>query len=341
MSENPYTENKPNKENSDINFEIKDNINIVTETKKQSNKATAIIAVSILFVVIIASVIFLLAKKDDNVGKTEDESSTAASQIIDYEEIESAFNSESFTNEEGQSVSADEYKDYVQNIVSEATTKFDNHAEATTHSIVENTTAASQDKNEEQTKLSYNKEKCESIIKTFLDRSCYLEGSLNDKNGTTPVAVAFDGDNFEMLTNLDGTEVSIVKVDGKVYLKRTALKQYAQLTEAVLQSFNLSVDMLAFDFGDNNYDSMKDKLTNITPATIDGKDGVCFRYDKQGDFFKFYFVDDQLIQLDVGNETTIRAQFIISYFSSAIPGDMLSFKGFKESGFVSLFADFM
>lgn len=336
MNENSDIKNNQNKEKNDISFEVKETVDIVPAEKKNNNNTPIIIIIAIVLIAIISSAIFFFVKKDDNKSSQEDEITTSSSASIDYESLENAFNSESFTNEEGQSVSSEEYKDYVQNIVSEATTILNSTVSAP-HSIVEKTTSA----NEEKTELAYNKEKCEILIKAFLDRSCYLEGALNDSNGTTPVAVAFDGDNFEMMTSLEGTEISVVKIDGKIYFKRTALKQYAQLTDAVMQSFGLSVDMLAFDFGDNNYDSMKNQLTSITPVTIDGKEGVCFRYDKNDGYFKFYFVNDELVQLDIGNETEMISQFIISHFSSAVPGDMLSFKGYKEAGFMSLFADYM
>ena len=343
MNQNPDMENKQNESDNDIRFEIKENVNIVPAKKNQNNKTTVIIVVAILLIAIVSSAVFFLVKKDDNKDNTEAETSSSQSASINYEALEDAFNSESYTNEEGQSVSVEEYKDYVQNIVNEATTTFNSNTPTTPHSIIENTTAANvnAEAEDEPTTLSYNKDKCEVIIRSFLDRSCYLEGSITDNNGTSPVAVAFDGDNFEMMTNIEGTEISVVKIDGKLYFKRTALKQYAQLTEAVMQSFGLTIDMLAFDFGDNNYDNIKNKLNSITPVTIDGKDGVCFKYDKDEGFFKFYFIDNELVQIDISNGTEIVSQFIISHFSSAIPGDMLSFKGYKEAGFVSLFADYM
>ncbi|MBQ8210059.1 MAG: hypothetical protein IJZ35_05710 [Clostridia bacterium] len=326
-----------NEEKNDIRFEVKETVNIVpAETKNKNNKTTVIVVIAVILVAIVCGLVFFFVQKDSD--GTADTETTTSSDSIDYEALEDAFNAESFTNEEGQSISSEEYKDYIQNIASEATTLLnENTANANPHSIVEKTTVANENSNENQTEPGYDKAACEALIKSYLDRSCYLEGSLDNE----PIAVAFDGDNFEMLTSLEGMEVSLVKLDGKLYFKRTALMQYAQLTDAVMQTFGLSIDMLNFDFGDKTYEDMKNHLTSVKPVIIDGKDGVCFRYDKNGGFFNFYFADDELVQVDIGEGTEITSQFVISYFTASIPGDMLSLKGYKETGFMTMFADYM
>ncbi len=337
MEDNFNINNENSEEKSTIRFDVKETVDIVsTENTDKKSKPAIIIVIAVILVAVVCGLVFYFAGSKD--ATSSEEETTTDLYSIDYNALESAFNEENFTNEEGASISAEEYKEYVQNIVSEATTALnDSLLSANPHTIVEKTTVPG----EETTKSAYDMASCEALVKAFLDRSCYLEGSLTDAGGSTPVAVAFDGNNFEMLTNLDGTEVAIIKIDGKLYFKRAALKQYAQLTDAVMQTFGLSVDMLTFDFSDKNYDSMKDSLTSITDVTIDEKDGVCFRYDKNGGFFNFYFIDNQLVQLDVGESSQVNSQFIISYFTASVPGDMLSLKGYKETGFMTLFADFM
>lgn len=326
-------------EKPDIRFEVKETVDVVpAETKPENKKNIIFIIIAIILVAVVCGVVlFFVTDKDDDENPTE--TTTVSDDTIDYDALEDAFNSEGFTNEEGQSISAEEYKDYIQNIVSEATTVLSENNE-NPHTIVEVTINANAN-GEAQTEKTYDKDACEAIVKAFLDRSCYLEGSFYDDAGATPLAAAFDGDNFEMLTNIEGTELSVVRIDNKIYFKRTALKKYAQLTDAVMQMVGLSADIFSFDFGDKTYNEMKDHLTSITSVTIDGKDGVCFRYDKNGGFFNFYFINNELVQLDVGNDTQINTQFIISHFSSSVPGDMLSFKGYEEAGFMSLFADYM
>ena len=326
-------------EQTGIRFSVKETVDIISTegvSTNKSNKPAIFILIAVVIIAIVCGLVLFFVNNEENGTETE---TTTEPFSINYEDLENAFNSESFTNEEGQSISAEEYKDYIQSIIDEASTVLnENTGSANPHSIVENTTNKNTASEDNQPVLNYDKNVCESYVKAFLDRSCYLEGALVDAG---PVAAAFDGDNFEMLTSLDGTEVAIIRIDGNIYFKRTALKQYAQITDAVMQMFGLSANMFSFDFGDKDYNEMKDHLTGITPVIIDGEDGVCFRYDKNNGFFKFYFVNNKLVQLDVGQDKQIISCFIITHFSSSVPGDMLSLKGYTETGFVSLFADYM
>ncbi len=328
-----------NEKQTGIRFSVKETVDIVSTenvSSNKSNKTAIIILIAVVIIAIICGLILFFVNDEENNSETE---TTTEPFSINYEDLENAFNSESFTNKEGQSISAEEYKDYIQSIIDEASTVLnENTGSANPHSIVENTTNKNTSSEDKQPVLNYDKNICESYVKAFLDRSCYLEGALVDAG---PVAAAFDGDNFEMLTSLDGTEISIIRMDGNIYFKRTALKQYAQITDAVMQMFGLSANMFSFDFGDKDYNEMKDHLTSIIPVIIDGEDGVCFRYDKNNGFFKFYFVNNKLVQLDVGEDKQIISSFIITHFSASVPGDMLSLKGYTETGFISLFADYM
>lgn len=328
-----------NEEKTGIRFETQETVDIISTesvSTNKSNKPAIFILIAVIIIAIACGLILFFVNNKENDTETE---TTTEPFSINYEDLENAFNSESFTNEEGASISAEEYKDYIQGIIDEASTVLnENTGSANPHSIVENTTNKNTSSDDKKPVLNYDKNICEGYVKAFLDRSCYLEGALVDAG---PVAAAFDGDNFEMLTNLDGTEISIVRLDGNIYFKRTALKQYAQITEAVMQMFGLSANTFNFNFGDKNYDEMKDYLTGVKPVIIDGADGVCFEYVKDDGFFKFYFVNNKLLQIDVGADNQIISSFIITHFSSSVPGDMLSLKGYTETGFISLFADYM
>ncbi len=326
-------------EQTGIRFSVKETVDIISTesvSTNKSNKPAIFILIAVIIIAIVCGLVLFFVNNKENDTETE---TTTEPFSINYEDLENAFNSESFTNEEGASISAEEYKDYIQSIIDEASTVLnENTGSANPHSIVENTTNKNSASEDKQPVLNYDKNICESYVKAFLDRSCYLEGALVDAG---PVAAAFDGDNFEMLTSLDGTELSVMRVDGNIYFKRTALKQYAQITDAVMQMFGLSANMFNFNFGDKDYNEMKDHLTGVIPVIIDGEDGVCFRYDKNNGFFKFYFVNNKLVQLDYGEDEQIISSFIITHFSSSVPGDMLSLKGYTETGFISLFADYM
>lgn len=347
-------EKSANSQHSDVRFDVESRVDIVSsEAPKKNNKLTAIIVVIVIVAAVACGLVYFFTSNDndDNNNDTIGEQSSQLDDGIDYDALVNSLNAESFTDEEGQSISKEEYIEHIQGIISEATTTISgNISSVNPHTIVENTTQSSnnneqgnnaQNEDIQTNASSFDKEKCEAKIKAFLNRSCYVRGAIYDSTGGTPVVAAFDGENLEIITNLDGTEISFLKLDGKLYLKRTALKQYAELTDTVMDMFGMSIDDLNFNFGNGDYDDVKDHLTGTTAVTIDGKEGVRFEYNKNGGIFRFYFVNDELVELDIGTESEIDTQLSVSYFSEAIPGDMLTLKGYTASSFMAMFADFM
>lgn len=317
MDEN-FNPDSKGKENKNIRFDVNGQLDIVpAPAENRNNKAIIIALISVIIAVSVCIMGVFLSDK-----KTDDSTDAEVSSEYGAEEYGNVSEHEIITDEEVQS---HEHSTLLNKDTADA--KPDNKVESTAKP--DNSTITAQP--------SYDKSACETSIRAYFNRYFYYEGMLNNEHSE----MAFDGDNFEMITNINGTEISILKIDGKLYFKRTALKQYAQLTDAVMQTLGLSIDKINFDSEDTNYEAMKDCLTEIKTVTFDGKDGVCFRYDKNNNFFKFYFIDNKLVKIETGKANEIRSTFVISVFIPSIPGDMLSLKGYEETGFMSLFADYM
>ncbi len=336
-----------NKENEEINneevnenvlFDVENTVGVVPVEESKKNNKTTLIIVAVILVAVICGLVFFFTQKggDDSAADVEAEvTDTSFWGDIDYQALEDALEEESFTDTEGQQISKDEYAEYIQSIVNEATTTISEDVGSVSPVIIG-------DGNASDSKELEVSDVCTAQVKGFLDRSCYMEGALYDEAGGSPITIAFDGDNFEMATNLEGIEVSVLRIDGAIYFKRTALKQYCELTDAVMEMFGLSMDLFDFDFGDVDYDAIKDNLVGITAVTVNGQEGVCYEYNKtESDFFKFYFVNDELVELDIGTNGQVDTQFIMSKFSLSIPGDMLTLKGYESAAFLSMFADLM
>lgn len=325
--------------------------------KKQPNdpkksKLPLIILICVLIVAIAVGVI-IYAVKSKSPGNTpaNGEISTAddaiypdAQGLIDY------FNeamSESLTNEQGNVISKEEYVQSVQQQVQEATTTLSADIGVTSPFVIEEPTtqkdSAASTGNTTTAQNTDLTKQAEAQIKAFFDRSCFIRGALYSMNEGDPMSMAFDGDNFEVLTNLDGTEVSIVKLDGKMYIKRPALKQYIELTDGVMELMGITPEDFNFSFGDVGYDDIQKNLMATYDVKIDGKDGVCFQYKNGNDqIFRFYAADGSLKQIDIcDSEGNVDSQIAISYFSETIPGDQLTLKGFTESSIAAMFADLM
>lgn len=318
----------------------------------KKSKLPVIILVCVLIVAIAAGVIIYFVKnKQPDENPANGEVSTGDNTIYpDSQALMDYFNeamSESLTDEQGNVIAKEDYIQSVQQQIQEATTTLSADIGVTSPFVIEEPTtqnsASSSSSGSTTAQNTVLSKKAEAQIRAFFDRSCYIQGALYSMNEGDPMAMSFDGDNFEVLTNLDGTEVSIVKLDGKMYIKRPALKQYIELTDAVMNLMGISPDDFNFNFSDVGYDDIKKNLVATYDVKIDGQDGVCFQYkNSDSRIFKFYAAGDSLKQIDICNEDgTVDSQISISYFSETIPGDQLTLKGFTESSIAAMFADLM
>lgn len=318
----------------------------------KKSKLPVILLVCVLIIAIAAGVIIYLVKnKQPDDTPANNEVSTGDNTVYpDSEALMDYFNeamSETLTNAQGNVISKEEYIQSVQQQIQEATTTLSADIGVTSPYVIEEpTTTQSGSSSSSGSTTAQNTaltEKAEAQIRAFFDRSCYIQGALYSMNEGDPMAMSFDGDNFEVLTNLDGTEVSIVKLDGKMYIKRPALKQYIELTDAVMNLMGISPDDFNFSFSDVGYDDIKKNLVATYDVKIDGKDGVCLQYKNSDNrIFKFYAAEDSLRQIDICDEDgNVDSQITISYFSETIPGDQLTLKGFTESSIAAMFADLM
>ncbi len=329
-----------------------DNIVVVSGNKENKGaKLPIIIAACVLAaVVVIAGIIFFTNKNGKNVP-TGDETSTSESDnaIVSREdEWIHELMTEEITDENGIAVDREQYIEDLKNKADEATTKFSPNVGVTSpNAIVENSTNPNQNNNEnpENTDNGINQAELDSALKqveAFLNRSCYVQGqSYSGKTGE-PLAMSFDGENFDMFTNLDGTEVSIMKLDGVLYFKRPATMQYVELTPSVMDMMGLDPDELSFDFGDANYDTLKDKIVSTASVKINGEDGICIVLKNTNTVFKFYSLDGKLKQIDTCDSNgNVDMQICIDYFSTSIPGDQMTLKGYTKTSIGAIFADLL
>lgn len=351
MENKNLPENTPENKN-DVSFSTNEKITPVKLAEENKTKKLPLIITACVLVVavIVGAVIYFTTtnknKNDvDNKNDTNHSENATHNDIWDEQQFLSYFNSqipdEELTDEEGASVSRQEYIKIVQQKVQEATTIISSNVGTQSPAvIVENTTAEIKQgvtaSNTEQT------DKALSQIKAFFDRSCYFSGALYSDGEGNAMTISFDGDNMEALTNIDGTEVSLLKLDGQIYLKRPAMKQYIEFTDAVTKMMGFSADELQFDFGATSYDEMQSKLIATYDVTIDGKDGVCYRYAGTDSMYNFYSVDGELKQITTTDKNgVVDSEIYISKFSESIPGDQLTLKGFTQTSLVTMFADLM
>lgn len=341
--------NIPEKQNN-VNFETFDDFTVVTaQDEKKGNKLPIIIIICVLAVALLAGITLYIAKSiDKDNGNTPDvESSTDEYDNTPdkLEEFLSEAMQEKITNEHGSEISREEYVTLLQQQIAEATTILEQNVGSTSpNRIEEKPTSANTTTGNSQSEPTTNKKqnkKVDAQIKAFFNRSFYIQGAFYSGNTGDPLYMSMDGENFEVLTNLEGTELSFLKIGDTMYLKRPAVRQYAELTQSFFDVLGMDPGMMQFNFGNTKYDDVKDKFS-VSDITINGKPGVCYYYKNSEQAFKFYATNDELKQIEIYNaDGTIASQFAIDYFSESIPGDQLTLKGYEKTGMGTLFADLM
>lgn len=349
MDENMNNENMQNNEmnGSDIRFDVENKVEVVSADsakKKKNNMLPVIIAAAVLLVAVICGIIWFFAgngsdnKTPTDESTTEDSYNDSALLLYIEQNME-----EDLTDEEGQSISREEYVSKVQQIVSEATTTVSADVGSyNPNTIVEVTTNAADSEDSDVGNNTADTEPAQNAIKAFLNRSCYIKGAMYGGGVGDPLVMSIDGNNFEALTNLDGTEVSILSLDGTLYIKRPATKQYLEMTDTVMDLVGISPDDFSMNFGTADYETMQKRLTKTYKVTINGEDGVCSEYQNEDQIYKFYTIGDSLKEIDIcDGDGNVITQLVIDYFSEVIPADQLTLKGYTASSITVIFADMM
>lgn len=337
MNINNTPENNQDSQLADGN----DGIQVVSaaaESKKKNIIPIIVIAV-VLVLAAICAIVFFASKKP----KTPDIEPTSESYDYDIDNVvnQLIIDSENATyvDENGSEISRETYIESIKQQVAEATTTLNADVGRTSPLVIEEDTTKKIDTNNSTEGEKETKAKAQ--IKAFLDRQCYLSGALYGGNEGNPITMSFDGDNYEVLTNLEGTEVAIMNLDGKMYIKRTATKQYLELTEPVMELMGISKDDFGFDFGGASFADYEKAFKGTYGVKIDGKDAMCHEYNNNGKVIKFYSVGGELREISLPVSDGSSSQIVINHFSEAIPAGQLTLKGYTAASVSAIFADLM
>ena len=329
-----------NENQSQTDFNINENIEIVeTAPENKNNKVIIILIICVLAIALISGILLIIFKNNEPSKEPE----TTSKNDIVYEEnpfMEEFYSNlleETITDTNGNEISREEYVTQLQQQIQEATTVLSqNVGNQSPNQIIENTTT------ENTTSAApVTNSKIDEQIEAFFNRTFFLKGALYTNGVGDPIYISMDGSNFEILTNIDGTELSLLRIDGTMYIKRSATKQYVELTESFFEMMELNPEAMTFNFGDVNYNDIKEKAT-ITDITINGNPGKCYIFKNQEKSFKFYYENDSLKQIEIYElDGTLASEFSIDLFTTSIPGDQLSLKGYTKTGLGTIFADLM
>ena len=178
------------------------------------------------------------------------------------------------------------------------------------------------------------------VIAAFFSGTFYLDGTMITGNEEMPLEIAMDGSDYEVFTEMDGSDIAIMNLGGKIYLLNPANKKYMELSAAIQKMMGISDDMFTFEFTKIKFDAASP--SSVTQATYKGSPAVCYSYRGDGNALDFITVNDEIRQLIVYNADG-KAETVLETdeFSAQIPDDMLNFKGYSKTNMISFMSSMM
>lgn len=238
------------------------------------------------------------------------------------------------TNENGQRVSKQQLEK-----IQEATTKMRSNVGSSSSLVINEGTHGSNSA-ENTTANRSEASKAEKEIKAFMSGKYYLEGALYSDGEGQAMSMAVDGENYDITVNLDGIEVSITRIDGKFYLKRPGTKQYVELNDTIMSIMGITENDITLPTGSLDFNSSTPAA--VYDVTVNDKKGVCYEYKLSSGYVKFFVTDGDMREIVItDDDENIQTQVETDTFSTSIPSDQLTLKGYEKSTLGDMMADVM
>lgn len=311
--------------------------------KKQINMWYIVIAVVVLIgaVAVTAAIISNRNKKDDTVipeesiGESEEKSENitpvSAADDVDFtfENVSRDFLEELEFHQETTSFA-----------VAEKTEVFPLTTDHTTETV---TQVSVTEFPETTTKTQETTEKNDgelAQIQAFFECSFYMDGMMESGGSKTPLELAVNGNDIHVFSEMDGMDIAIMKLDGKLYLMNPDKKKYIIIDSAIKKMMGLDDEMLSFDFMKIKFDS--ENPVSVTKAQFNGSDAVCYEYKSTESGIDFIAADGEIKQIIQYQENgTVSSVITLDEFSAEIPAEMLSFKGYSKTNMISFLSEMM
>ena len=178
-------------------------------------------------------------------------------------------------------------------------------------------------------------------------RSCngYFAGYVyNENDEGQPLSIALRGNDYSIDGVVDGILFRIVCIDGSLYILRPSTKQYAELTDELMNTIGLTREDLVLPFVPQ---SNPESLADIEAFTVEdeGVEYLCTMISnpEKTAAVCYYTIGDKLDEIDV---IDLETEEVVSWMtfttvSDVVPRDYLSLDGYHASEFTDMFADIL
>lgn len=186
-------------------------------------------------------------------------------------------------------------------------------------------------------------EKVSAAIIAYMSGQYYIDGYMTDGAGAvTDVNIAISGKDFYTSTEMEGMSVSILYKGGKIYFINNEQKKYIEFSDLMLDTYD--VDFSELEDISEYLNLTKYNFTGFERYydTENFENADCFKYYNDEMTVIFYFVDEELRRVDMGNgEGVINSVMNVDEFLPEVPESMMSLSGLSRSSLLGFFGTSM
>lgn len=318
--------------------------------KKKKMLKVIIIAAVVLLIVIAAVIAVKLGGRKVKNDTPDIQQEAAGDEIQQTEEPDTSpvtFSEDVSLSFEGFSLDyADAISDYVSNaantsavkesvssVLSSAPTGTTKKAQITPEQHLETTTV----KTETPTEPA---DAALKVINAFFTGTYYIDGDMLNGTEKLPLEMAMNGSDYQIFTEMEGIDICIMNLGGKLYLMAPNDKKYTEVNAALKKMMGINDDMFNFEFTKVKFDAYSP--SSVTDAGYKGKKAVCYTYKDDSTKLDFIAVDNEIKQLTMYTSNgTAETVIIADEFTDKIPSEMFNFKGYSKTNIISFMTSFM
>ncbi len=182
-------------------------------------------------------------------------------------------------------------------------------------------------------------------IQAYISGNYYISAVMYADDVATEMKFAINGNDFYTTADIEGMNLGIMFKNEKIYLINNTEKKYIDMDSIIKlmggqSDFDLSeitaitdmLDLSTYSF--NNFD--------LTQVDFNGQAGTCYKYYADDLSIHFYFVENELRQIDYGDaDGVITTTINVNEFSPTIPSNMLTLNGLRPSTVFDFFGQDM
>ncbi len=178
------------------------------------------------------------------------------------------------------------------------------------------------------------------IIKSFLAGNYYFDGEMIANGEKSPMEIAMRGNDFQVYSELDGKDISIMQSDSKTYMLNPDTKKYTELTASFQKMVGIDISNQKFAFNSNGVDA--NNPTAVKKAVFNGNEAVCIIYKSEQTHLEFIVSGAEILQMTLFNPDAVAINILIAdEFTAEIPENMLTFKGYSKTNMISFLTSLM